>query len=329
VLFCPTATFDFYKKEHRMNELLNVGAQALRRAALNQEAKAYLLGNAHLFNVLKKAADRYIGGESLQETVTKVMAQNQEGFKCSIEFMGENVATEQEAAEATAEFAAICRIIMDKNLNSTVSLDLSHIGLGISADLCLNNLRTITNAAAAGNIEVIISAEGTDQTDAVMDTYKKANGFYNNLGITLQAYLYRTQDDFNELIGLDGRIRIVKGAFETKKGLSMSRGTELDDAYLSYVERLLRNRHKCSIATHHAEIQSAAKMLVDQHKPEKDFYEFESLFGIQDQQLKNLKNEGYHAKVYFVYGTEWYLYLCNRIAEYPLNIFRALDDITK
>ncbi len=119
----------------------------------------------------------------------------------------------------------------------------------------------------------------------------------------------------------------MKGAFATAVGLSMPRGRELDEVYLSYVNELLQAGHKCSIATHHYEIQQEAKKLVDLYKPSQADYEFESLYGIQEENLWALKAEGYMTKLYFVYGTEWYLYLCNRLAEYPLNLFRALTDV--
>ena len=70
-----------------------------------------------------------------------------------------------------------------------------------------------------------------------------------------------------------------------------------------------------------------AVALIQNYKTSNDVYEFESLYGIQTEQLRNLKEQGYATKLYFVYGKEWYLYLCNRIAEYPLNLFQALDDI--
>ncbi len=97
---------------------------------------------------------------------------------------------------------------------------------------------------------------------------------------------------------------------------------------MNYVDQLLSKGHKCSIATHHLAIQQEAKKLVDTYKPNKQNYEFESLYGIQTDQLEMLREEGYVTKLYFVYGREWYLYLCNRIAEYPLNLFRALHDIS-
>lgn len=310
-----------------MDKLLSIGSVALRKAALNEDAKNYILQNEVLFKTLKRAADRYIGGETLSETIPKVIAQNGNGFKCSIEFMGESTKTEAEANDATHEFIRICQEIRHHELNSTVSLDLSHIGLAISKELCLANLDAVCTEAAKANIEVIISAEGTERTDDVIETYKSAIKIHRNLAITMQAYLYRSKDDFKDLIKEPGRIRIVKGAFETAAGLSLPRGAELDEVYLNYVDQLLAQQHLCAIATHHNHIQQAVKSLIKQHNADSARYEFESLYGIQTEQLTQLKAEGYPVKLYFVYGKEWYLYVCNRIAEYPLNLFRALSDI--
>ncbi|MEO3405663.1 proline dehydrogenase family protein [Mucilaginibacter sp. CAU 1740] len=306
-------------------ELLKLGAAALRKAALDENAKSYILKDPLLFGLLKKAANRYIGGETLNETIAKINALN--GIKCSIEFMGESTRNAEEANQASAEFLNICRCIGSDRLNATVSLDLSHIGLAVDADLCLQNLEAICTEAALYGTEVIISAEGTERTDAVLQTYQKAALKHNNIAITLQAYLHRTADDFKEVVKTNGRIRIVKGAFQTAENLALPRGEKLDEIYLSYIEQLLARGHKCSIATHHDKIQQAAKKLVDQYRPSSVDYEFESLFGINNEQLQILQQEGYQTKIYFVYGKEWYLYLCNRLAEYPQNLFRALNDI--
>ena len=307
-----------------MEQLLTAGAEALRKAALNEDAKAYILNNEPLYKLMKKAAERYIGGENLTETLKKVQASNDTGFKCSIEYMGESTRTIPEAEKATAEFLGICDAILQHNLNSTISLDLSHIGLEISESLCYENLSNICESAKGK--EVIISAEGTERTDRILTLYQKGSKEFSNLSITLQAYLHRTTDDFDAMCKERGRIRIVKGAFETAKGLSLPRGQE---RYLYYVEQLLSKGHLCSIATHDNEIQQEVRKLIDRLQPKKHSYEFESLYGIQTEQLAQLKDDGYPTKLYFVYGQEWYLYLCNRLAEYPLNLFRALQDIVE
>lgn len=310
-------------------DLLQMGATALRKAALNNKAKEYILSDIGLYTTIKKAAERYIGGETLDETIIKVKDQNKNGFKCSMEFMGENTLTEKEASEATNEFIQIVQEIKNKNLNSTVSLDLSHIGLAISKELCSNNLDSILKEAKNQNTEVIISAEGVERTDDIIEMYKNFSKTYDNVSITLQAYLYRTKDDFKDLIQESGRIRMVKGAFATPKHLSIPRGKELDSIYLNYIDQLLSKNHKCSIATHHYEIQQETIKLIQNYNTNTDVYEFESLYGIQTEQLIELKRQGYVTKLYFVYGKEWYLYLCNRIAEYPMYLFRALNDITE
>ena len=309
--------------------LLKIGSTALKKAAMNEQAKEYVLSNPILFNILKKAADRYIGGENLEETLNKVKTQNARQMKCSIEFMGENTSTLQEAKEATDEFLNIAEAIGNDQLNSTISLDLSHIGLAISKDLCMENLNTICNHAVRANIEVTISAENIDRTDEVISIYQAVSQYHSNLAITLQAYLHRSGDDFKELIKIPGRIRIVKGAFETPENLSIPRGAELDQKYLFYIGQLLAKNHLCSIATHDKNIQDQAKQIIQKYKTPADKYEFESLYGIRNDQLFKLQEEGYSTKLYFVYGKEWYLHLCNRIAEYPLNIFQALADIVK
>ncbi len=308
-------------------DLLQMGSAALRKAALNNKAKEYILSDMGLYTIIKKAADRYIGGETLDETIVKVKEQNKKGFKCSMEFMGENTLTEKEANDATNEFIKIVQEIKNQNLHSTVSLDLSHIGLAISKELGLNNLDSILKEAKNQNTEVIISAEGIDRTDDIIEIYKKLSKMYDNVSITLQAYLHRTKDDFKDLIQERGRIRMVKGAFETPKHLSIPRGKELDNIYLNYVDQLLSTNHKCSIATHHNKIQEETIKLIQKYKTDNDVYEFESLYGIQTEQLIAMKRQGYPTKLYFVYGKEWYLYLCNRIAEYPMYLFRALNDI--
>lgn len=310
-----------------MQELLNLGADALRKAALNLEAKAFVLGNPALYQTLRKAADRYIGGEDLAETIQKVSRQAALGYKTSIEFMGESTRTEAEAAAATQEFRNIVQEISTRSLNATVSLDLSHIGLAISKELCLANMEQICGDALQHGIEVIISAEGHERTDEVIDAYLAINKRFSNTSITLQAYLHRSDHDLKALMAQSGRIRMVKGAFDTPEGIALPRGEKLNQRYLGFVEQLLSAGHPCSIATHDHYIQQETRKLIHRIKPARELYEFESLYGIQSEQLAQLKEEGYPVKMYFVYGKEWYLYLCNRIAEYPLNLFRAVADI--
>ncbi|WP_312345009.1 proline dehydrogenase family protein [Chryseobacterium binzhouense] len=308
-------------------ELLKIASEALKKAALNEEAKNFVLQNEKLFKTLKKAANRYIGGETIAETVSAIKELNENGFAVTTDFMGESIRNEKEANEAAQEFVNFARTVESENLNSSISLDLSHIGLLVSEDLTINNLKIICEEASKTNQEVIISMEGTDRTDMIINIYKEVLKTHSNLGITLQAYLYRTKSDFEDLIRLSGSIRMVKGAYDTPKGLSIPRGEELDKIYLNYAEQLLAKNHKCAIASHDSKIHHKVIELIDKYSPTN--YVLERLLGICNEELHTFKNQGYQCRIYVVYGKEWYLYLCNRWAEYPLNLFRGLADIVE
>jgi proline dehydrogenase len=308
-------------------ELLKIASDALKKAALNEDAKNFVLQNDKLFKTLKKAANRYIGGETIDETVLTIKKLNENGFVVTTDFMGESIRNEKEAIEATNEFLSFAKVVTSEKLNSSISLDLSHIGLLVSRDLTITNLKLICEEADKSNQEVIISMEGTDRTDMIIDIYQEVLKTYKNLGITLQAYLYRTKTDFENLIRLSGSIRVVKGAYDTPKELSMPRGNELDESYLNYVEQLLATNHKCAIASHDSKIHTKTLELIDKYSPTE--YVLERLLGICNEELETYNDRGYKCRMYVVYGKEWYLYLCNRWAEYPLNLFRGLADIVE
>jgi proline dehydrogenase len=165
--------------------LLKIGADSLKKAALNEDAKEFILKNETLFGVLKKAADRYIGGETINETLSSVREWNQKGFDVTTDFIGESIRNEKDANDATTEFVNFAKAIGNEKLNSSISLDLSHIGLLISKDLAMENLKTICKQASEINQEVIISMEGTHRTDNILNIYKETLKTHKNLGITL------------------------------------------------------------------------------------------------------------------------------------------------
>ena len=148
-------------------DLMKGASEALKKAALNEDAKNFLLQNKALFTLLKKAANRYIAGEELTEVIGKVSTLNASKVSCTVDFMGESIRSIEEANQVTAEFLRLAREINRAQLDCTISLDLSHIGLAIDQQLAIDNLQKICDEGP----EVIISAEGTDRTEMVLNTY--------------------------------------------------------------------------------------------------------------------------------------------------------------
>ncbi|MFO1350826.1 MAG: proline dehydrogenase family protein [Gammaproteobacteria bacterium] len=174
---------------------------------------------------------------------------------------------------------------------------------------------------------MMISMEGSERTDAILDLHERLCQRFDHIGITLQAYLYRSQDDLATLLQRPGRIRLVKGAYAEPESKALARGDELNAAYVALLETLLVSGHACSIASHDPELLGHAHRFISERDVRREPIEFEMLYGVTPERLEEKLRQGYRTRVYMVYGVEWYLYLCHRLAEHPPNIFRAITDI--
>ncbi|NET39815.1 MAG: hypothetical protein F6K19_48980 [Cyanothece sp. SIO1E1] len=142
----------------------------------------------------------------------------------------------------------------------------------------------------------------------------------------MQAYLYRTPDDLETVLKRPGKIRLVKGAYAAPAHLARPRGQDLDMAYCQLMETLLKKGHLCSIATHDLNLLNSAHHFIQEHSIQPGAVEFEMLQGVIPDRLQSLHERGYRTRIYLPYGKEWHLYLCNRLAEYPPNVYQAIAD---
>ena len=304
-------------------------AEALRQIALDETLKTYILQHPPLYKVLRHAAMRFIGGESLAECVVTTKHLNERGHDVTIDFMGESTRDGLIAEQATREFLNVISTIEAENLDASVSLDLSHIGMAIDPDLGYKNAGILAQAAKEVELEIMISMEGTNRTALILEIYQRLCEQFDNVGITLQAYLYRTPDDLDAILQRPGKIRLVKGAYEAPSTLALPRGTKLDDIYHQLMKTLLKSDRLCSIATHDESLLNHAHQFIQDENLSSDKIEFEMLKGVTPERLETMQQYGYRTRVYLPYGQEWHLYLSNRLAEHPPNIYQAIVDSAK
>lgn len=306
-------------------ELETAAAEALRHIARDEQVKAHVMRNAPLREALFRAASRFVCGEVLPDCLAAAKTLNEQGHAATIDHMGESTRDEGMAEEATAEFLKVVRAITDESLDCSVSLDLSHVGLALDLELAFQNTSRIAAAARESGIEVMISMEGTERIDGILETHRRLCETFDNVGVTLQAYLYRTDGDLASALERPGRIRLVKGAYEEPDALARPRESpDVDDAYRVYVEALLGSVHRCSVATHDPVLLEHARRFVRENGLDAGPVEFEMLYGVTPERLRTMRDLGYRTRTYLVYGEEWYLYICHRLAEHPPNIYRAI-----
>lgn len=307
---------------------LNRVSSSLKKIAKDERLKSLFLGNEIMYTYLLKAAKRYIGGETVEDCFETAKVYNQSGIKVSIDYCGESITDQSQAISACLEFIRLADL-MENNVEGSISLDLSHIGLCIDRDFAKNNLFRLLDRAKSCGLDVMISMEGADRTDDILELYTSANEIYDNAGITIQAYLERSLNDLKNIIDhcKNGKIRIVKGAYDEAN--SIPRGEALTERFILLCEQVIASQNKLSIATHDSEIIERLKEILRSTDPISAHTEFEMLRGVSDQMLSSLTDSGYDTRIYLIYGMQWHLYFWHRLAEHPQNVYQAIVDIGK
>ena len=308
-------------------KITELAADTLRAWALDEDLKTRVMSTPALAELAVAVASRYSAGETVDDAVAAAQAGRARGHLASIDYAGESVRDAGLARRATDVFLTLAAAIGRAGIPSTVSLDLSHIGSVVDRELGFRHAREIAEAAAPLGTAMMISAEGSDRTDLVLDLYEALATEYPHVGITLQARLHRTPDDLERVLALPGAVRLVKGSFLETDAVAWRRGSpELADAYLALARRLVAARHLVSFATHDETLVNA---LIDAHGDalRESWAEFEMLLGLGTGLLDRLRGEGYRTREYVIFGGGWWLYVLNRIAEQPERVLTALADM--
>jgi len=309
--------------------LVDRAASALRELAVNEEAKARFLEDPQLRPYMERVSQRYVAGSTVSDVIVRAAMINQNGHRASAEYMGESVRDEAFANEETSVFLQLVQTIGEQRLDCSISFDLSHVGSLVDPELGYQNARRIARAASEIGQEVMISMEASDRTSGIYEIYSRLHekDGLSNVGITVPAKLHRTANDLPALLRHPGRIRLVKGAMFEPVEIAYPRNSpELASSYRRYAALLLRSGHKCSIATHDRAIQDELMAMIRTEDIAAGPYEFESLIGLGEQNIADLRDAGFATREYAVFGKEYFLYVLNRISEEPVRVYQAITD---
>lgn len=309
---------------------LHTVSDTLRRWALDEDLKARTMADPALAAVAGRVAARYTAGPDVDGALRALESVAHRGHRGSIECVGESVRDAGVASQETEAFVDLAeRLGQAGSLPAppTVSFDLSHLGSLVSPELGLENASRVAQAARDAGTSVMISAEGSDRTDLVLDLWERLSSDFPETGITLQARLHRTPEDLERVLRRPGPVRLVKGAFLEPSAVAYPRDSEpMIAAYHRLADRLLTSGHRVSLATHDAALVEELRTRHGDTLRE-DHVEFEMLRGLGTALLDSLHADGFATREYIVYGPEWWLYVLNRIAEHPERVLLALADL--
>jgi proline dehydrogenase len=275
------------------------------------------------------ASGKIVGGMDFPSSIKFIKELNDEGLSVTVDHLGEFVTSEKVARERTEECIQTIETIVAQRLDSHVSLKLTSLGLDIHKTLVYENLTKIIEAAEKHEVMVTIDMEDEQRCEDTLTIFKDFKKHYNYISTVLQAYLYRTEKDIDELNGFQPFLRLVKGAYKESPKVAFPNKADVDNNYKKIIKTHLLNGHYTGIATHDDVIIEYTKRLVEEYEIPKDQFEFQMLYGMRTTTQRELVKQGYKMRVYVPYGNDWYGYFMRRLAERPANLGFVLKGMTK
>lgn len=270
----------------------------------------------------KSFARRFVAGEQLDDAVAAVRALNAKGISASLDQLGESVTNEAEARAARDAYVGILDRINAEQLDCTVSVKLTAMGLDISEELCVSLMRDILERAQRYGNFVRLDMEGSAYTERTLRLFEERlyPGFKQHVGVVLQSYLYRTSADADRTVDLQCRVRLCKGAYKEPASVAYPDKKDVDANYVKCMHTLLEHGNYPGLATHDPALIAEARRFVAEKGIAHDRFEFQMLYGIRRDVQEQLVRDGYRMRVYVPFGTQWYPYLMRRLAERPANV---------
>lgn len=270
-------------------------------------------------------------GEDLSDALSAARALQDNGLGTILTHLGENITDAAEADSVTKHYLDVLDRIGALGLQTEVSVKLTQLGLDLSPELCYANLKRIIEHAEAKSV-VWIDMEASNYVEATLGLYRRARHAYPNVGVCLQAYLYRTADDLTSLIPLGPAIRLVKGAYKEPSDRAFPRKKDVDENFFGLSRRLLADEARAAgvrtaIATHDLKLIRRIEELAQSNGLSKDRFQFQMLYGIQRAEQIRLAKEGWQSNVLIAYGSFWFPWYMRRLAERPANLLFVVRNL--
>ncbi len=268
-------------------------------------------------HILYPYAKRFIAGEDLPTALGNIRSLNQSGYLSTIDLLGENTLQENQAAQARDEYLRLLQSIGD-TLPLDLSVKLTQMGLNLDPDLCRRNVIQILEAAKDHTVR--FDMEGSDTTQRTVDLCLDLHETHKNLGIVLQAYPHRTEQDLTTMLENGISVRLCKGAYREPPEIAYQDMDDIRENFLKQAKRMLKDGFLPAIATHDEYlIRELLSFIRRENIQPKSFY-FELLYGVRRDLQKHLLDLGYQVRVYVPYGKSWLPYTLRRLAERKENI---------
>ncbi|MFZ0304471.1 MAG: proline dehydrogenase family protein [Terracidiphilus sp.] len=270
-----------------------------------------------------RLSSRFVAGTEISDALRVVESVNRQGMTVTLDSLGESVTSEIEAHRAAETYHQLLDTIEARKLNANISVKLTQMGLELSPKLAEKIAASLAQHAKSGGNFVRIDMEDSKLTQVTLDIVRRLNARPESkgaIGVVIQAYLYRSQADVEQLLADGIRIRLCKGAYKEPAEVAFPRKSEVDENFVLLSKMLLDSDVYHGVATHDEAMVAAAKAYAAENRIAPERFEFQMLYGVRRDLQRALVKEGYRVRVYVPFGLEWFPYFMRRLAERPANV---------
>jgi proline dehydrogenase len=269
----------------------------------------------------RRVSSRFVAGLNVADVLAATLSLNREGASATLDSLGENVRTPQEAEASASTYRQMLDAIGEQGLNANVSVKLTQMGMDLGASVVEDIVARLVEHAQRVGTFLRVDMEGSAYTQATLDMVVRLHRrFPGSVGVVIQAYLRRSAADIAMLLQEGIRIRLCKGAYQEPPELAFPLKEEVDRNYVRLTETLLTSGIYHGIATHDPAMIAAARSIAREKGIDPKSFEFQMLYGIRRDLQRSLVKDGYGMRVYVPFGHEWYPYFMRRLAERPANV---------
>jgi proline dehydrogenase len=304
----------------------------LRALFIHLSESKSLRGFAERSSFGQKMSQRFVAGTQVEDALRAARAVNDLGLSVSIDNLGENVTSIEEAKHSASLYHQLLDLIAERGLNANVSVKLTHMGLDVDENFAYDNVTSLVQHAARLKSFVRVDMEGSPYTQRTLDFVHRLHGVPENgdaVGAVIQSYMRRSEADVEKLLAEKIRIRLCKGAYKEPPDIAFQKKSEVDANYVKLTKTLLKSGTYHGIATHDENIIRQTIEFARAEKVPAGAFEFQMLHGIRRDLQQQLVKDGWRMRVYIPFGTEWYPYLMRRLAERPANVLFIAKNILR
>ena len=276
-----------------------------------------------------RLTSRFVAGSTIEREVAVCQKLNADGYLATLDHLGESVHSLEEAQQSRDAYLAALDQIARLNLNATVSVKLTQLGLDFSEQDCQANVECLVARAKTIGRMVEVDMESSAYVDRTLQLVSNLHARYGSVRAVMQAYLYRSESDIRNLCQESIPIRLCKGAYREASDVAFPRKKDVDANYVRLMLGLFDHGTYPAIATHDENILNRAISYIRERKIAPDRFEFQMLYGVRRDLQRRLVSAGYRLRLYVPYGNAWYPYFMRRLAERPANVIFLARNLLK